>query len=557
MKKSISAALMAVALATALAFSGIPLAFGTGDGQPEPREGEAAAQASIVDQGDFGDGNALHWALDDAGTLTITGTGKMTTALADAPWYSKLNLIQKVVVGEGVTSVGTYAFYTDDLAMSCPVKSVELPSTVTSIGRAAFSGCGELAQITLPEGLASIGMSAFLGCRNLSLTQLPAGLTSIGAQAFGGCSALALTQLPAGLTSIEQATFDTCTSLVGLDIPAGVTSIGKEAFAGCGNLTELVFHSATAPTLGQDAFSDCPKLSIRIPVGATGYDGAGWPADMIEWPLVIQAADDPAGEAKPAEAKVGDAPATAAKPGTAVTLAAYPKTGFRLKSWTAEPVDLQIKDGTFTMPASQVTVKPVFQDVSALTFSVTVKGAYGDTTGAGSYVAGDVVRIDAGTRDGYRFKDWVSSDGVVFADSRRAATTFVMPDHAVSVTARWEEVPPPSSGDDSEEPIDPVPENPEGPMEDPTDKPDKPDEPATPGTSGDNNGGNGTGDGSASGGDGAAPAESALTAGMPQTGDGSTAATALALLALVSAAVAYSAHRKQQPIQAKMDSRKH
>lgn len=551
MKKSISAALMAVALATALAFSGIPLAFGTGDEQSDPREGDAAAQASIVDQGDFGTGNALHWALDDAGTLTITGTGAMTTSLADAPWYSSINLIQKVIVGEGVTSVGTYAFYTDDPAMSCPVKSVELPSTVTSIGRAAFSGCGELAQITLPEGLTSIGMSAFLGCRNLSLAHLPAGLTSIGAQAFGGCSALALTQLPAGLTSIEQATFDACAGLVKLDIPASVARIGKEAFSGCSNLTELAFASATAPALGQDVFSGCPKLSIRIPVGATGYDGAGWPTDMIEWPLVIQAADDPAGEAKPAEAAVGGAAATAAKPGETVALTAYPKTGFRLKSWVTEPADLQVKNGAFTMPAGQVTVKPVFQDVSAHTFTVTVKGAYGDAAGTGSYVAGDVVRIDAGTREGYRFKDWVSSDGVVFADSRRASTTFVMPDHAVSVTARWEEVPPPSTGDDPQEPIDPVPENPEGPMEDPTDKPDKPDEPAAPGTSGD---GNGTGDG---GGSGTAPAGSALTAGMPQTGDSSTAATALVLLALASAAVAYSAYRKQQPIQAKVDSRKH
>ena len=68
---------------------------------------------------------------------------------------------------------------------------------------------------------------------------------------------------------------------------------------------------------------------------------------------------------------------------------------------------------------------------------VTVNGSYAPSSGAGSYKEGTTVSIDAGTRNGYRFTGWTSSDGVVFANPSNTATTFVMPAKAVTVTAGW------------------------------------------------------------------------------------------------------------------------
>ena len=58
-------------------------------------------------------GENLTWALDDRGTLTISGTGDMNqySSSTRAPWYSQRTKITSVVIDEGATSVGAYAFY--------------------------------------------------------------------------------------------------------------------------------------------------------------------------------------------------------------------------------------------------------------------------------------------------------------------------------------------------------------------------------------------------------------------------------------------------------------
>ena len=70
-------------------------------------------------------------------------------------------------------------------------------------------------------------------------------------------------------------------------------------------------------------------------------------------------------------------------------------------------------------------------------YTVTVNGSYAQTTGVGSYAKDATVTIDAGTRSGYTFDGWTSSDGVTFANAGSAQTTFTMPDKTVTVTANW------------------------------------------------------------------------------------------------------------------------
>ena len=69
--------------------------------------------------------------------------------------------------------------------------------------------------------------------------------------------------------------------------------------------------------------------------------------------------------------------------------------------------------------------------------TVTVNDSYAQTTGAGNYAEGATVAIDAGTRSGYTFDGWTSSDGVTFANAGSTQTTFTMPDKSVTVTANW------------------------------------------------------------------------------------------------------------------------
>mgnify|MGYP002542499513 CR=1 FL=1 len=86
-------------------------------------------------------------------------------------------------------------------------------------------------------------------------------------------------------------------------------------------------------------------------------------------------------------------------------------------------------------------------------YAVTVNGSYADVSGAGSYAAGSVVTVRAGSRSGYTFNGWTADSSVAFDDANAAETTFTMPDGSVTVTANWSrDGGSPSSGRDDSDP---------------------------------------------------------------------------------------------------------
>ena len=105
------------------------------------------------------------------GVLTIEGSGEMTdfsysTSLSEsritAPWYSMKSSIKEVRISEGITSIGSYAFY-----LHSSLSSVNIPNSITKIGNRAFSGCSSLTSINIPSNVKTIGDSAFSGCSEL------------------------------------------------------------------------------------------------------------------------------------------------------------------------------------------------------------------------------------------------------------------------------------------------------------------------------------------------------------------------------------------------------
>ena len=129
-------------------------------------------------------GDSITWTLDDSGNLTLSGSGEMwNNGYDDSPF--KDYGIKTVTIGDGITSIGDYAFY------SCRgMTELTLPSSVTRIGNSAFEGCSGLTELTLPNSVMSIGRSAFGGCSGLTELTLPNSVTSIGGYAFAYCSGL-------------------------------------------------------------------------------------------------------------------------------------------------------------------------------------------------------------------------------------------------------------------------------------------------------------------------------------------------------------------------------
>ena len=118
---------------------------------------------NIYDSGSCGEN--VTWTLTADGTLTISGTGAMTDYTYDSrsPWYSCRTYIKRVVMQQGVTSIGDHAFW------DCSgLTSVTIPDGVTSIGGDAFSGCTALTSVTIPGSVTSIDGYAFSGCDSLT-----------------------------------------------------------------------------------------------------------------------------------------------------------------------------------------------------------------------------------------------------------------------------------------------------------------------------------------------------------------------------------------------------
>jgi len=109
-------------------------------------------------------------------------------------------------------------------------------------------GCSSLASLEIPSSVTSIGNFAFYGCSSLTSIAIPSSVTSIGDYAFSKCSSLASLEIPSSVTSIGNGAFNGCSSLASLEIPSSVTSIGYFAFERCGSLTSLVIPPITTAT---------------------------------------------------------------------------------------------------------------------------------------------------------------------------------------------------------------------------------------------------------------------------------------------------------------------
>ena len=143
---------------------------------------------------------------------------------------------------------------TNTLIAGC--KNTVIPKSVTSIGDEAFYGCTGLISITIPNSVTSIGEWVFAECTDLKSITIPNSVTSIGESVFWDCTSLETVTIGSGVTSIGVSTFDSCWNLFSLTIPASVTSIGRESFWGCRSLKSVTIFAPKLNGYGGDAFAN-------------------------------------------------------------------------------------------------------------------------------------------------------------------------------------------------------------------------------------------------------------------------------------------------------------
>ena len=129
------------------------------------------------------------------------------------------------------------------------IKSIDIPSTVKSIGENAFRNCDALTSIVIPDGVETLGNYVFFDCNNLLSATIGEGVTTIPYCAFDDDYALSVVSLPSTLTAIGERAFNTCRSLTSITIPENVTSIASQAFTECDKLTSVYCLPLTPPTM--------------------------------------------------------------------------------------------------------------------------------------------------------------------------------------------------------------------------------------------------------------------------------------------------------------------
>ena len=172
--------------------------------------------------GDYWSNSTIYWLLYSDGKLEFEGSGVMrnftgNNYTTNAPWQPYRNQITSVVIPEGVTSIGSYAFYgiqyySKDYRFS-NLSRVTLPESVNNIGEYAFSGCAALSTFNLPDKVTAIKKGVFSGCVSLYGLTMLEGVTSIGSEAFSGCAGLSLLLIPESVTSIGKNAFEKCRAL--------------------------------------------------------------------------------------------------------------------------------------------------------------------------------------------------------------------------------------------------------------------------------------------------------------------------------------------------------
>ncbi len=244
-----------------------------------------------------------------SGLLSITGSGPMYNYRENgniAPWRSYSDLVKKVDIGESVTTVGEYAFY------SCSsITSVSIADTVLRIESHAFQLCTSLTSVFIPNSVGRIGDFSFYNCTSLKSISIPESVWDLSS-AFRNCTSLIsidvdennkdycsidgvlfnkkktiLMEYPAGkpdlsytipdtVTTIRYYAFTNCNFFTSVTMPDSVNSLDNGAFRGCASL-KTINISASVKSLPSYIFDGCTSLaSITLPDSVTSIGRFGF-----------------------------------------------------------------------------------------------------------------------------------------------------------------------------------------------------------------------------------------------------------------------------------------
>lgn len=199
--------------------------------------------------------------------MDISGLTSLPSASSTTQNFGKKDVLEEVVLGEGLTSIPEASFYGYTALSSINLENI------STINKHAFQSCSNLAiEVNMPKLTGTLtygtfGNSGITKVVSLGSIDSIIGNTSSNA-AFVNCKSLTSVILPDTLTYIGDYIFYNCTELTECAIPDNVTSIGPYAFSNCKKITSINLPTGVK-SIGKWAFQHTGITSIKIPEGVT------------------------------------------------------------------------------------------------------------------------------------------------------------------------------------------------------------------------------------------------------------------------------------------------
>jgi hypothetical protein len=266
-------------------------------------------------------GQTLYYNITSSTTVTLVAPGGTNWGDYTTP-AGRLEIPSQVVYNG--TTYNVTALAENALRQCDGLVAVTVPGSVKTIGVTAFFRCTALTAAHLAEGVETIGRNAFAACSTLDTIELPSTLRQIGMDAFKstGYAATAsnwdgsvlyigqyvigantvvdsAVSVVEGAIGISNGAFYYCHYMPKVELPSTLQFIGNLAFNDCELLDTVVMHASVPPTLGDDAFTGVPSVTVMVPCGSGAAYGAAqyWSAlDIVEdtCPVAVEGVEDEA-----------------------------------------------------------------------------------------------------------------------------------------------------------------------------------------------------------------------------------------------------------------------
>ena len=182
--------------------------------------------------------------------LTDVTIGNSVTTIGSEAFYD-CDSLTSVTIPDSVTTIGSYAFAyctgltsvnITDIAAWCNIKFASSYANPLYYAKNLYLNGELVTELIIPEGVTTIGDYAFYYCTSLTSVTIPDSVTTIGSRAFYYCTSLTSVTIPDSVTTIGSRAFAICESLTSVTIPNSVTTISSYAFYNCSSLTDVDYN---------------------------------------------------------------------------------------------------------------------------------------------------------------------------------------------------------------------------------------------------------------------------------------------------------------------------